>query len=226
MRLLSIVALCVIALPAFAQTSFNDPSRNIFDTYDQLCDGTDPSITFCDGFEDGTYIVTAGPPSSENDYWQRGVFHTPFPDQFGRDFAECNSGTINPNRADFGAAGTRCTATMDWVTNRDKGQDAVHAITAQPGNPAQLRAVGTRNYYVRFYFKESGVTSTRCPGGWPNCQAFNQFGPNGYKGVELSHGMITGGIYGPVFGTLFANSSVYADRHQHLLPERLERRGR
>lgn len=210
MRVLIVLALGLMALPASAQSPFNDPGRNIFDTYDQVCDGSDGSIMFCDGFEDGTYIVVAGSGSSANDYWQRGVFHQPFPDQFGRNFTECNSSGVDPNRADFGAAGTRCTATMDWITNRDHGQDAVHALTTVSGSPGQIRSTGTNDFYVRFYFKETGTTSVRCPAGWPNCPSFSQAGPNGFKSMEYSAQMETGGINAVVFGTLFANSSKFA----------------
>lgn len=208
MFLLAIVAvLLCTAIGVQAQTPFNDPSKNIFDTFDTHCNGSDPSIVFCDGFEDGTFIVdepTRGGPAS--DYWAKGVWHTPFPDQFGRNFAECVGATRDPNRANFGAAGTRCTATMDWVTTRSHGQDGAHWIIAQPGNPSQPRAVGTNNYYIRLYFKESGVTSTRCPGG-TNCPAFVQHGSNGYKAVEVNHNRETGGIDGAVLGTLFATDN-------------------
>jgi len=210
LRVIIVFALGLIAMPAIAQTPFNDPSRNIFDTYDQACDGSDASIMFCDGFEDGSYITADAPGSAATDYWQKGVFHVPYPDQFGRDFAECNSTSIDPNKADFGAAGTACTATMDWVTNRDKGQDAVHALTTVPGSAGQMRSTGTNNFYVRFYFKESGTTSTRCPGGWPGCPSFFQQGPNGYKAMEFSAQMETAGINGVVLGTLFADSSTFA----------------
>jgi hypothetical protein len=207
MRFIVLAAVLLLATSATAQTLHNNPAANIFDTYDPRCNGSDPSIVFCDGFEDGTYIVDEGVRGGpQSDYWSRGVFYQPFPDRFGRNFAECNA-SPDPNRADFGAAGTRCTATMDWAVNGNHGQDASHWFMAQPGNPAQPRPVGTWNYYIRFYFKEAGTTSTRCSTGWPNCPAFVQAGPNGYKAVEVNHGNETGGIDGAVLGTVFANGS-------------------
>jgi len=213
MKFIITIALTLIAIPAFAQTMYLDPSKNIFETYDPICNGSDPSIVFCDGFEDGTYIVIDdGGDSPQDDYWQTGVFwndnFNPFrQDPKGTDYTECNSGTHNGDKADFGASGTPCTATMDWVQNSTHGRDAAHWLIANPSDPSRSRNVGTWDYYVRFYFKESGVTSTRCSNGWPNCTAFSQGPGNGYKAIEFNHNRETGGIEATVVGTINATGS-------------------
>jgi len=100
MKYITLVAMVVIAMPAFAQTVYFDASKNIFETFDPLCDGSDPSVIFCDGFEDGTYINAAKRDDhAYNDYWVPGVFwnagvsSSPFDpfraDPKGTDYAEC-----------------------------------------------------------------------------------------------------------------------------------------
>jgi hypothetical protein len=93
------------------------------------------------------------------------------------------------------------------------GRDASHPIaidntTQNPaGNVRQYpdKAQGEYETYVRFYFKESGLSSTRCPSGVGNCPAFKQYGSNGYKAVEYfgQCGADTpcGGIGGQILGT-------------------------
>jgi cysteine-rich repeat protein len=189
-----------------------DPSKNVFETHDANCDGTDSSIIFCDGFEDTTYVfIEERSEPAPNDYWQAGVFWSndqnfdPFRDDPKEtNYTECNAGTVDEDEADFGAAGTPCTATSDWVDEDQYGRDAIHWITADSTNPDNPQSVGTWDYYVRFYFKESGASSTRCSAGYPNCADYSHGDGNGYKAAETSHIKETGGIEAPVFGSFDA----------------------
>jgi hypothetical protein len=174
-----------------AQTLYNDPTKNIFDTYDPLCDGTDASIKFCDGFEDGKWIDTSVAtacdtgitPKVENDYW---VYS--YADQwdwmggkaceesFDFDFVHCNSNRpVNSGIANYGAAGTDCAGSQGWSgEDRDTyytktGQSYGHALSTSrvifpdSGDPSAWDATdGTMHFSYRFYFRQVGVESLIC----------------------------------------------------------------
>lgn len=195
----------------------DDPSRNVFDTFDPACDGSDSSIVFCDGFEDGEWIALddghAG--TAENDFWvasaawSDGVPRFPV-DSAGRAFAEC--GAPSAELAAFGAAGTPCTATQGWITGGSQGVNASHWMFADASNPRDGRPVGSDNVYLRFYFKEAGETSGRCEGGVP-CPAYQQDGPNGYKVAEFLAVKDPGGISASVIGQMAPNGPIGVAGH-------------
>lgn len=199
-------AVSMNATIAVSQTIYNIPTKNIFDTTDPICNGNDSSIVFCDGFEDGAWVASDDgfSGSAANDYWlMNGMWvggNVFFPsDPQGRAFAEC--GTANTQLANFGAAGTRCTATQGWANNSQHGANGAHWMLINGTNPGSPRATGIKNYYLRMYFKEAGVTSTRCSTGAP-CPAFLQNGSNGYKLVEFANLRETAGINGSVCGQM------------------------
>lgn len=247
MKHLVVIALFVLT-PAsgWAQTLYNDPTKNIFDTYDPICDGTDASITFCDGFEDGVWIdatLNAGCPggtdqdtcacwtSNEkavNDYWafaaggSIGPYNCEDANAQGTSFswAHCNASSTDPDTADFGAAGTPCTGSMAWngtrTTYGTHNMHTDHRILIASGDPLNVHPTDLLTHYsVRFYFKESGVTSMMCDcnsdGSWDcdrtskpstQCPAFaaRPGGSNGYKQIELGKNN-SGGIQGSISGT-------------------------
>lgn len=203
---------------------FNDPTANIFDTYDPLCDGSNTSTMFCDGFEDATYIVDENVSYIVvNDYWTTSFFSV-YPDPFGRNYTECNYGTINSSRADFGAAGTPCTATAGYNNGDDPahydwfGVSSIHRIAIEGTDPNATRvADGPMDIGFRFYFREVGVESVRCAAGWPNCPVFNFLGApsgngNGYKFIEFAPTYAMGGIKAPLVQTWDKVDSVDEDR--------------
>ncbi len=214
-----ITLVCVFApfASATAASPYNDPTKNIFDTLDSTCDPTTAGangIVFCDGNEDGIWfpnLVACGNGGACNDcgtiecdYWQKA--QKPWSnDPLQTGYTECNSGTVNPDKANFGAAGSRCTATMGYIQNSGQGINASHYTHADASG--QPKPVGTYHYFVRFYFKESGRSSERCPGGWPNCPAYAQNGPNGYKVIEGEHFRQWGGINAGVLGTISPTSN-------------------
>ena len=209
--------------PPVVGTLHNNPNNNIFDTYDPLCDGSDPSIIFCDGFEDGVFLAAGfGNGTAADDYWGGHGFWPPAGnDPAGRDYAECNSGTINASRADYGAAGTPCTATTHWANDQLSyaaiGQQGSHALKTIPGNPGQVVSTGPQDISYRFYHRHVGTESTRCPGGYPNCPPFQETGGqstngNGWKYVEFMPFNGQGGIHGPLMASWNKADSVFNDR--------------
>lgn len=235
-------------------TLYNIPNKNIHDTYDPLCDGTDTSITWCDGFEDGTWVVHHQEPlkSDPNAHWgingmdgwtmppawniaQDSGDRTRMPTQVGvtpgPQYAQCNSegfesGVDNDMVADFGAFGTPCGASTEWLDTTNMGPSGSYPESARQGvatlmidqsaadNPQTsgnlwqkpTHPTGTDHFSLRWVFKQSGASSQRCPGG-PPCPGFvhkaNAIGQgNGYKMIGLQGGIRTwGGIVGPNFGT-------------------------
>lgn len=176
---------------------YDDPTKNIFSTYDPLCDGTNPEIVFCDGFEDGTFVTGPGTnDSATGDYW---VWSGEETDPQGTNYAEC--GGTNPNRAEFGIAGTSCTASKGWV-NRNYGTsdpdgsgsvggkvDGYHRAKISGGNPAAAAQVSD-HFSIRLGIKFASDTSTRCVGagaGDNPCDQdaydFTLRGTNGHKGI-------------------------------------------
>lgn len=192
----------------------DEPTLNVFSTWDQECSAAaiaaGSGCRFSDGFEDQDFINTAfADGTSQNDYWggeDHGGLDT---DPEGKHWVECNDGPINPNRADFGVAGSACTSTMGWLnvpygtTDGDGSacgarRDGFHAIFAAEGDPSSL-GTGTDHYGLRFCFKQAGATSTRCPGaggGDEPCAAypFMNRGSNGYKSVVFSQINDAGGL--------------------------------
>ena len=188
-----------VASSVFAQT-INNPARNVFDTTDRICSGDDPSITFCDGFEDGTWLPQPGETiDASTDHWKGGASSGTGLDPTGRDYGLC--GGTNSNRADFGAAGTPCTSSMGWGTGTH-GRHGAHFMKIANGDPDT--GVAMNNFYVRLYFKLSGISSTYCNEGYPNCPEFTfADGTNGPKSFEFSIARATGGITYHNFGPFF-----------------------
>jgi len=246
----ALLALLLSATSAGGQTLYNDTANNIHDTYDPLCDGSDPSIVWCEGFEDGTWGPWYDEPLNSNndaawdtnnlDGWTiDAAFGTLGGQLFrqpavtlgtsGGQYVNCNAGGFDvglddEDVADFGAAGTPCTSSSDWVDSSTtspgdpvNGRNGLHAFLLDASdNPTadgnyyrrDLRASGTWHWYVRFYFKESGVTSQRCPGGTP-CPAFSQFATgNGYKVIQTNANRSLIGLGGALLGAGNAPGSV------------------
>ena len=222
-------------------TPFEDASLNIFDSYDVLCQGNDPSIVFCDGFEDGVFqpqsvdggaMCRGGAPDANArqicDYWYgpaegcSGPCTIPWPDRLNittpgntrKDFAQCNEGTIDPARADFGAVGTPCSASLNYIdhpwngdSTPNSGTHTLKVASAVAGSCSRMT-----HFRIRFYAKWIGAQSERCAAGWPNCGstangfAFENKGPNGMKGIEILDTAENRSL-GPTWGTLFGQDS-------------------
>lgn len=202
---------------------FNNTSLNIFDTYDPLCDpdtAASDGIIFCDGFEDGELSPGSNVAGSVNDYWHAASASsvcTGCLDPEGRAWAEINTGTIDEDKADFGAAGTNGTGTQGW----NRGIEPSHCFMSISGDPGDCEdnpsstSNDIQDLYFRGYFKLAGVTSTRCASGWPDCTAFT-FGTSnpGSKLIELRDGLDTGGITYPGVMTqseASGNLDIFAD---------------
>jgi hypothetical protein len=196
------IALCFAAGSAGAQTLFNDPSRHVYDTTDPLCSGNDPSIVFCDGFEDGVWVSKEARPSDPSeDGWNAYTFalsgRAPYPDPSGRGYAECKSrdGLSAPHG---GAAGTDCAASAGWNAGWQSG---IHAdMRTAPGKKL-------RHMYLRFYVKFKGSTSQIC--GSSSCPDFRLAGPNGIKLLDWLVTPGSGGIVWGDTGTPFASDDVF-----------------
>jgi hypothetical protein len=191
---------------------FDAPNSNINTSYDAICDpatATANGIIFCDGFEDGSMTSNAAAtPSTATDGWWLGSTNgqprqcapgvDPCVDPAGTDFTECNANPSDFGMADFGAAGTPCTATQGW--NRDIEPSHCFKVdgSADQGECATNHTLDVQNFRFRGYFKLAGESSTRCPAGYPNCPTFNFWTPgdntNGPKFVELRDGLDAGGI--------------------------------
>lgn len=127
--LLAGMAMIVIAAGAsHADTYFNSAEPG--------CDGSDPSMLFCDDFEDRQWFATdcdnGGPSSTENDGWCATIFYGPDPQ--GTNFGRCGG---------QGAGGTDCAA----GTGPRKGTSG---MMADHGLRNETR---TDEIYVRYYVK-------------------------------------------------------------------------
>lgn len=196
--------------PPPSGTLFNDATLNIFDTYDPLCDPDTAAangIIFCDGFEDGSLGGTNQTTGISSDGWYFAKSGAPGGDCTGEscvdiagtNFTECNSNVSDTGKADFGAAGTPCAATQGWARRLEPS----HCFRAPSGNPiacASSSGYEVQHLRVRAYFKLSGVSSTRCPAGYPFCPEFLWWvgdegtNTNGVKFIENRDGLDTGGI--------------------------------
>lgn len=183
-----------------------DAAQNIFATFDPLCDTTSPGagIVFCDGFEDGDWFSAGCEETGSSaacDYYHTSA-GTPRPDPANgvvtgaNDYTMCNYGTIDPDVADFGAAGTPCTGSKGWVDRASGAEstggimDAAHWMFVSA--PGTIASSGSDHYSFRFYIKFAGATSAKCTGasGSPPCSSypFALRGPNGFKGMEFIEG--------------------------------------
>jgi len=183
---------------ATAQTVYDDPANHIYDSTDPVCSGSDPSIVFCDGFEDGRWVSKeARPNDASEDGWNSYTFafadRATYPDPTGRGYAECRSrdGLGAPHG---GAAGSDCAASAGW-TSRD--QTGIHADMRTTKNRK------LRHMYLRFYVKFKGSTSQRC--GSSSCPEYQLHGPNGIKLLDYLVTQGSGGIVWGDTGTPFAN---------------------
>lgn len=232
MRWLAVIAL-LLAWPASAQYApfilaaesgelFDAPTLNINTSYDPLCDPDTFAAAgglFCEGFEDGSLGDRITLPSTATDGWRiqssNGDGCAPNgstgcdDDPLGNDFTNCNSNVTDTGKADFGAAGTPCTATNLW------GQliEPAHCIMVDgSGDQAECNTNHTldlQDIRARFYFKLSGESSTRCPSGYPNCSTFSWSTTNGVKGVEWRDGLDTGGITAPNWSLENSNNTSW-----------------
>lgn len=196
---------------------FNDSTKNIFDSYDPICDPDDTAtsgVIFCDGFEDGYFADTGEHLNSTTDYWSNlssngggcsGCSDTDsngdVPDANNDHFAVVSPGSIDTGRANFAASGSLAALTTGW--GRDI--EPAHCLRAVGGDPTHCTggsassADEVNHIYVRLYMKIVGDTSERCSGGLGTCGS-PAFGSNGAKLVELSRNANdTGGVTYPDF---------------------------
>jgi hypothetical protein len=97
-----------ISAPAPAPSSTRSPTgvSKYYNSDEPGCDGTDPTVLFCDDIEDGSWSKTncdtnGGPDNSDNDGWCMGIYAR-WPDPQGTGYARCGT---------KGAAGTNCAGT-------------------------------------------------------------------------------------------------------------------
>lgn len=186
----------------------NNEAENIFDIYGlpgSLCDPAETpanGITFCEGAEDGEWFPDGSGDScgAGCDYYSKAGF---IPDDpaagsvtGANAYTMCNTGTIDPDVADFGAAGTPCTLTKGWVDRATNTQsvggrvDGFHTLI-NAGTAGTFDSAGTSHWSMRFYIKFAGATTARCgtdtgADAGSSCSpppAFIQRGPNGPKGM-------------------------------------------
>lgn len=212
-------------------TLYNDSTKNIFDTYDPICNPSTAvanGIVFCDGFED-KYVGNGNNPStSTTDAWgvmssngggctgcsdtndSAGTFDTYDTGTAGNgNFAVYNTGTINTSKANFGAAGTPGAMTQGW--GRDI--EPTHCLRAVGGDPlhcytSSSTADEMSNIYVRMYIKFAGTTSERCNAGFGGCPSPSVSGGSGMKLNEWANTLTTGGVGFPDNGTRSPSSGT------------------
>lgn len=104
-----------------------------FNSSEPGCDGSDPTIIWCDDFEDGAWVVTdcdhGGPSDPANDGWCGTIYSTPDPQ--GTNYGRCGN---------LGAAGTSCSASK--ASTGARNEFGIHAFNVS----------GVTDFYYRYYY--------------------------------------------------------------------------
>lgn len=166
-------------------TLFDDDDYNVFATHDPKCGPAlvgstsgKNGVRYCDGFEDARFYYPASNPSAATKFYSfssTGNPHSGTSDGHGGttlNFTRCNTGTHDAAWANFGAAGTDCTATLHWTDNPQGNADPDgsgfrwlninHVLMTNMGTAGSPASVGTVNFSFRFYIKFVGDSAVNC----------------------------------------------------------------